>query len=108
MGEQAALRHLLQKGYMLAARNWRCRLGEIDLVMRDGEEIVFVEVRTRRSDSFGSPEESVDYAKQRKLRQLAAAYLRAHGLENEAHRIDLVSVRIVGDTVDVRQLSYVC
>ncbi|UHD18906.1 YraN family protein [Thiocapsa bogorovii] len=60
------------------ARNHRCRFGEIDLVMRDGETLVFVEVRYRRSDRFGSPAETVDRRKQQRLTAAASHYLQAH------------------------------
>jgi putative endonuclease len=60
------------------ARNHRCRFGEIDLVMRDGETLVFVEVRYRRSDRFGSPAETVDRRKQQRLAAAASHYLQAH------------------------------
>lgn len=95
-GEQLAAEHLLGLGYELLESNWHCRAGEIDLVMCDGEELVFVEVRTRRGDELGSPEESVNERKQERLRALALEWLAQHPAEREreAWRIDVVGVHL--------------
>jgi putative endonuclease len=77
------------------ARKWRCALGEIDLLMRDGAELVFVEVRTRRGSGLGSPEESVGRGKRAKLIALAYTYLEASRAPGAtAWRIDVVAVEI--------------
>ncbi|NTW97526.1 MAG: YraN family protein, partial [Oscillochloris sp.] len=73
-GESAARSHLLRAGYAILASNWRCRIGEIDLVARQGDQLVFVEVRTRRADGPISPEESISPAKRRRMLALADAY----------------------------------
>lgn len=76
-------------------RNYRCRTGEIDLVARDGEVLVFVEVKARRGRTFGSPEEAVNLGKQRRLRRLAACYLAEHRItDGQAVRFDVVAVEI--------------
>ncbi|MEP7189216.1 MAG: YraN family protein [Roseiflexaceae bacterium] len=94
-GEQAAAAHLIKRGYTLLARKWRCRTGEIDLLMRDGATLVFVEVRTRRSDRLGMAEESVGRTKQAKLIALAYVYLEATGTPNDVPwRIDVVALNI--------------
>jgi putative endonuclease len=94
-GEQAAAAYLIKRGYTLLARKWRCPTGEIDLLMRDGATLVFVEVRTRRGDRLGVAEESVGRAKQAKLIALAYTYLEASGTpENVAWRIDVVALNI--------------
>jgi putative endonuclease len=94
-GEQAALAHLEKRGYELVARKWRCAVGEIDLLMRDGATLVFVEVRTRRSDRFGAAEESVGRTKQAKLIALAYAYLEATSVPSDVPwRIDVVALSI--------------
>src|SRR4051812_16499243 len=91
-GEQAAATHLMRQGYELVARKWRCAAGEIDLLLRDGATLVFVEVRTRRGDSVGSAEESVGRAKQAKLITLAYTYLDAASLpDTTPWRIDVVA-----------------
>jgi putative endonuclease len=76
--EQLACRYLESQGLRLVARNHRCRHGEIDLVMRDADTLVFVEVRYRRSQRFGSAAESVDAHKQRRLAAAAGHYLQGH------------------------------
>jgi putative endonuclease len=93
-GEQVVAAHLMRQGYVVVARKWRCAAGEIDLLMRDGTTLVFVEVRTRRGDSAGSAEESVGRAKQAKLIALAYAYLEAAGAADIPWRIDVVAVGI--------------
>jgi putative endonuclease len=76
--EDAALAHLRNRGLSLLARNYRCRLGEIDLVMREGDELVFVEVRARGSEDHGGAAGSVDACKQRRLRLAARHFLMTH------------------------------
>ena len=95
-GERLALAHLRDQGYELLEANWRCSLGEIDLVMRDGPTLVFVEVRTRRGEELGSPEESVTPAKQERLASLAAQWLGDRYPEEEPPdwRIDVVGVHL--------------
>ena len=94
-GEQAAAAYLIKRGYTLLARKWRCPSGEIDLLMRDGATLVFVEVRTRRGDRLGMAEESVGRIKQAKLIALAYTYLEAAGTpEDAAWRIDVVALNI--------------
>jgi putative endonuclease len=74
-GEQLAADWYVARGYTVVARNWRCREGELDLVVARGGELVFCEVKTRSSDRFGVPAEAVTFAKQRRLRTLAAQFL---------------------------------
>ena len=95
-GEVLAEGHLRRLGYQVVARNWRCRQGELDLVAREGGDWVFVEVRTRRGSEFGTPEESVTPAKQRRLLRLAQAYLQQQELEDVSWRIDIVAVEVDG------------
>ena len=77
-GEQVAADHLAAAGLTILARNWRCRDGELDIIARDGRELVFVEVKTRSSVSFGSPAEAVDRVKIARIRQLALRWMDAH------------------------------
>ncbi len=96
IGEELARHHLEAKGYRLVATSYRCRWGEIDLVARDGLEWVFVEVRTRWSGAYGSPEESLTPAKARHLILAAQDFLSRHE-EADADpewRIDLVAIRL--------------
>ena len=96
-GEGVAGRFLQEKGYVLLETNYRCRWGEVDIVAQDGEELVFVEVRTRRGVEFGTPEESVTAAKARKLVATAQEFLQEHDQVNAGWRIDLIAIRLDGD-----------
>lgn len=89
--ESQALAYLQAQGLLLVQRNFRCRSGELDLIMRDAETLVFVEVRSRRSVQYGSPAESVTPAKQRKLLSAAAAYLQRQALDLPC-RFDVVAI----------------
>lgn len=94
-GESLAATHLEANGYTVVARNWRCARGEIDLIVRGGEVLIFVEVKTRRGRGMGSPEESVTPHKLKKLFQLAQTYLYENDLDdNTEWRIDLVAVEL--------------
>lgn len=93
-GEDVAVRHLAACGYQVLARNWRCRVGEIDVVALDGPVVVVCEVKTRRSDRFGNPLEAVTPAKAARLRRLAVAYVGDHGLSGRPIRIDLIGVQL--------------
>ncbi|HQU43881.1 MAG: YraN family protein [Planctomycetia bacterium 21-64-5] len=91
-GEALAARHLRRRGYRIVARGSRAALGELDLVAVDGRTVVFVEVKTRRSQDAGHPADAVDDDKQRRLTRLAVAYLRRHGLLEYPARFDVVAI----------------
>jgi putative endonuclease len=91
-GEDVAARHLTQQGFVVLQRNWRCELGEIDIVARDGSCLVVCEVKTRRTSSCGSPVEAVTPRKAARLRRLAARWVVESGLHPPEVRIDVVSV----------------
>jgi len=91
-GEERAAAWYAGRGYVVLHRNWRCTEGELDLVVRRGRELVFVEVKTRRTDRFGVPAEAVTVAKQRRLRTLAHRYLEATGQRASSLRFDVVSI----------------
>jgi len=74
-GENEAARWYLRRGYEVVARNWRCSVGEVDLILRGGDTVVFCEVKARASNEFGGPEGAVNWSKQRQLRRLAAIWL---------------------------------
>jgi putative endonuclease len=93
-GETLAARHLVDQGMVLLDRNWRCELGEIDLVLRDGRVLVVCEVKARSSSAFGSPLEGVTEQKAARLRRLAARWLAAHDLRPAEVRIDIVGVLV--------------
>jgi putative endonuclease len=91
-GEALAAWFLRLKGFHVEARNWRCPQGELDLVCRDGDTLVFVEVKTRGSAAAGDPEDAVDRRKQQRLVRLAYAYLAHLGGETPPCRFDVVAI----------------
>lgn len=93
LGERLAAAHLEARGYRMREANFRCRYGEIDLVAEDGQDLVFVEVKTRRGSAYGLPEEAVDARKARKLQDVACSYLEQHNLAECSWRIDVVAVQ---------------
>ena len=92
LGEALACRELERRGYIILDRRFRTRCGEIDIVARDGGVLVFVEVRTRSSGSFGTPFESVNWKKQQRLCRMAASYLFLRRVADVACRFDVVAV----------------
>ena len=89
-GESAAEEYLRRKGYRILARNLHSPLGELDLVAEDGQVLVFVEVKARRTDAFGGAIHAVHHRKQEKLIQLAAQYLARHHIKDRLCRFDVV------------------
>ncbi len=89
---------------MVVDRNWRCRLGEIDLVARSASVVVFCEVKTRSGTSHGSPAEAVTPAKQRRIRQLAVQWLGAHPAVHGEIRFDVAAV--LGGNVEVIEEAF--
>jgi putative endonuclease len=93
-GEDLAARHFVGAGFTIVARNWRCDVGEIDIVARDGETLVIAEVKTRTTTAFGSPAEAITPRKANKLKELALTWLSEHPDRGRAVRFDVVSVVI--------------
>ena len=91
-GEDVAAGFLKKKGYKLVERNYRCKTGEVDLIVLDRKVIVFVEVKTRTDHSFGSPFEAVEARKQRKMIQAARFFLHERKLHQRDARFDVVGV----------------
>ncbi len=91
-GEDRAAEYLRAQGMVVVDRNWRCDLGELDLVLRDGSVLVVCEVKTRSSERFGHPLEAVDGRKASRLRRLAARWLAEHAVRPAEIRLDLVGV----------------
>ena len=91
-GEAAAARYLKRLGYKIVARGQRDLLGELDLVAVDGQTVVFVEVKTRRSQDAGHPADAVNADKQRRMTRLALAFLKRHGLLEYPSRFDVIAV----------------
>lgn len=103
-GEDLAAAWYEARGYTIVARNWRCREGEIDLVVRRGRTLVVCEVKTRSSTAFGAPYEAVTPAKQARLRGLALAFLKANRVRGAQLRFDVASV--LGRHVEVLEAAF--
>lgn len=95
-GEQFAADHLSAQGVQIVERNWRCRLGEIDIIGLDVDALVFYEVKTRRSARYGTPAEAVTPAKAARLRRLAARWLSEHPHSACQIRIDVIALTMSG------------
>ena len=93
-GERIAATYLSDAGLRVVDRNWRCREGELDIVDREGDALVFCEVKTRRGVGFGHPVEAVTESKQRRLRTLAQRWLAAHDEHAPELRFDVVGVLV--------------
>ncbi|OLR91531.1 YraN family protein [Actinokineospora bangkokensis] len=96
-GESVAARYLRDTGLVVLARNWRCPLGELDLVCADGGGLVVVEVKTRSGTGFGTPAEAVDDAKAERVRALAERWRTDHGVRPCRVRFDIVAVLLPPD-----------
>jgi len=103
-GEERALVYLQDRGYRLIDRNWRCRQGEIDLIVERDGQTVFVEVKTRTSTAFGHPFEAITPAKLARLRRLVAAWCSHSGRPTTRVRIDAVAVTGTDDAAVVEHL----
>lgn len=97
-GEDRAAEHLQSKGYIILDRNYRFMRAEVDIVAASNREIVFVEVKTRRTKTFGKPEDSVDDTKKKQLFKVAEAWLHERRMEGSPVRFDVVSIMNPGST----------
>lgn len=93
-GEELAVIELVRQGYEIVARNWRCQVGEVDVVARQGNAYHFFEVRTRRGGECGTPEESLTPSKQQRMINVALTYLGEHDLNDVDWRVGLVAVEM--------------
>jgi len=98
-GEREAVKFLKKKKYKVIEQNYRCKLGEVDIIARHGAYLVFIEVKTRASNRYGLPMEAVDEAKQRKLTMLALYYQKSKGLLDLPIRFDVV--QILGEEISL-------
>lgn len=107
IGEVIAARFLRDKKYTILAANYRCRLGEIDIIAADRSYIAFVEVKTRRADALYTPREAVTAAKQRRILQTAAMYLSRNPIERQP-RFDVIEVvTSIDDPMSVVELNHI-
>jgi putative endonuclease len=95
-GERLAAGWLEARGYRVVARNWRCAYGELDLIAEEADELVFVEVKTRRGVAHGAPEEAITARKRVHLIDAAQWYLVEHQREAQAWRIDVIAIQLDG------------
>ena len=91
-GEDLAARHLEDDGFVVLERNWRCELGELDIVARDGDCLVLCEVKTRSSLRHGSPFDAVTERKLHRIERLGLAWMRARAVRPRSMRVDVVAV----------------
>jgi putative endonuclease len=103
-GERAAEKYLRRNGYRIVARNFRAAGAEIDLVAMDGETLVFVEVKTRRSRISGAPEEAVDERKQTRMRRAAEVFARRYRADEVEMRFDIAAVDASGRRLEIELL----
>jgi putative endonuclease len=96
-GEAAVERLYVSRGYRVVARNWRCRIGELDLVLARGSTLVICEVKTRRGARFGGGYEAVDPRKRQKIRALAETFCVQYPIGQASVRFDVASVRLRAD-----------
>lgn len=105
-GEQIAAIYLERQGYVIMEHNWRCPLGEVDIVAREGDCLVFVEVRAWRPGQYGTPEASITPRKQAKMLEVAQSYLQAAGLDDANWRIDVIAIDLDGNA-RVKRLNHI-
>ena len=100
-GEDLAVRHLKKAGYQILCRNYRTRFGEIDIIAKDADTIVFVEVKSRRTSTFGHPKYSITHKKQERISKTALNYLKENDQSNCRARFDVVTVNSADKKTDV-------
>lgn len=105
LGEDIAVHYLKQNGYVILDRNFECRQGEIDIIAKDKEEIVFIEVKTRTNNKYGTPSEAVNKIKQNHMLQTIKYYLYIRNLSDEFIRIDVIEVYIKNNIYKVNHIK---
>jgi putative endonuclease len=93
-GEELAVAYLAEAGYRIIERNYRCLFGEIDIVAEEGETLVFIEVKSRRSEAYGDPQLAVGHQKHKKISRIAMHYLEERRLRHHPARFDVVAVKL--------------
>jgi putative endonuclease len=101
LGEDLALKTIRRMGYKCIARNYRCPLGEMDLIARDGDTLVFIEIKTRRGKSLAYVKEAVDGRKKRQLSKVALAYMKENHCADVKSRFDVVAVNLGGHNEEI-------
>ena len=104
-GEALALKQIKRLGYKKIIRNYRCPLGEVDLIARDGDTLVFIEIKTRRGKSIYYAKEAVDEKKKRQLSKVALAYMKSNNCCEAEARFDVVAVNVDGNRTQVEVIQ---
>jgi putative endonuclease len=105
LGEDLALKKIKRLGYKPVTRNFRCSLGEIDLIARHGEYLVFVEIKTRKGRSLGYAKEAVTPKKKRQMSKVALAYMKKNNCCDIKSRFDVVAVSIYGEKAEIEVIT---
>ena len=107
IGEELAVKYLKQIGYKIIERNFKCRLGEIDIIALEKNEIIFIEVKTRTSIKYGHPADAVNENKQKHLIKSVKYYLYLRSLENEYVRIDVIEMYLYKNKYKVNHIKQI-
>ena len=105
IGEDLALRKVKRLGYKVVARNYRCPLGEIDLIAKDRGCLVFIEIKTRKGKSVGYAKEAVDGRKRRQISKVALAYMKSNECMDVKARFDVIAINIMGDQKEIEVIT---
>jgi len=107
-GEDIAVAYLKNRGYRIIERNYKCLFGEIDIVAKDGDTVVFVEVKSRKSEKFGDPQGAVGWEKQKKISRISLKYLEEKHLYPCDARFDVVAIKMLpaGSIVELIQNAF--
>jgi putative endonuclease len=107
-GEEVALRFLKKRGYRIIEKNYVCKMGEMDIIAREKDTLVFIEVKTRTSAMFGPPQLAVNSSKQRQLSKVALNYLKEKHLEDQKARFDVVAILLEekGEQIELIQDAF--
>lgn len=104
-GEQLALKRIKRLGYKCITRNYRCPLGEIDLIAKDKDCLVFIEIKTRKGKSLSYAKEAVDSRKKRQLSKVALAYMKSNNCSDTKSRFDVVAINLSEDKPQIEVIQ---
>lgn len=104
-GEDAAVDYVTKKGYHILCRNYRFERGEIDIIAEEGDDLVFIEVKARRSKAYGDPEDALTPSKCRQIKRVAEGFLDEHNLDDRSCRFDIIAVEYADTQPVVRHLQ---
>jgi putative endonuclease len=107
IGEEMAIHYLKGLGYQIRVTNFRCKLGEIDIIAEDQKIIVFIEVRTRKSETFGPAYNSVTYPKQQQVKKVALYYISQNNLVNTQFRFDVIGIYLPNSKSEKPRIDHI-